>query len=438
MRFLRLAVLPLLVLLGVTGCGGGKGISDSVAPPPPQDTTRPPVVQRATITVQISIDPQDTATARMAGVGRGGVVVRLQRLGSGEPAVEAATGNDGTVPFPNLLEGAYTLTASRELTAAERQRLGAGDRDIGILAGGASVTLTPPTAKGAQIELVASRRGTLVLSEFYAWVPVVGTTPYNYTHYTEVTNTADTTVHLDGVLVVRSYPQQHAGTPESGYCPTLAPLRLDSAALWVNQIYRFPGEGRDFPLRPGASTVWAMDAINHAALFPGAPDLSRAQFEEIGGPGDVDNPSAAKMIRLTKGSDVVPRGYPMLSGLVTALVRPIARDTLGLQRQLLFPPVNVPVWRIPREAILDQASLFGTPERYTGTAIYQSGYRYCDPYLTPAHDRAMAQLVDSRVNVAIRRRSLGTTATGIPLLQRTRTSARDFETAEPLRRSLNR
>jgi hypothetical protein len=365
-------------------------------------------------------------------------MVRLQRTGSGEAPVEAATGADGAVVFPNLLEGAYALTAMRELTALERQRLPVEDRDISLLAGGASVTLAPPTGKGAQIELVASRRGTLVLSEFYAWVPVVGTTPYNYAHYTEVTNTADTTVFLDGVLVVRTYPQQHAGTPESGYCPILAPLRLDSASLWVNQIYRFPGGGRDYPLRPGASAVWAMDAINHAALFPGAPDLSRAQFEEIGGPGDVDNPAATKMERLTRGSDVVPRGYPMVSSWVTALVRPITRDTLGLERRLLFPPQNVPVWRIPRDAILDQASIWSTPERYTGTAIYQSGFRYCDPYLSPAHDRAMAQLFDSRVNVAIRRRALGTTAAGVPLLQRTRTSARDFETAEPLRRSLNR
>lgn len=437
-RHLRAAAATAAVLM-LQACGGG-GVQDSITPPsPPVDTSKTPVVQRTSLSVRVVIDGADAETARQAQVTGVGVTVRLARTGGSEPVRELVANTDGVVEFRDLLEGLYEVTVARELSAAERNRLTTlDDRDINLLAGGSRIVVSPPTAATLQVSLTASRRGSLAISEMYAWIPIVGQTFYNYAHYIEVANLADTTVYLDGIMLVRTYPQQHAGTPESGYCSNFATFRTDSTALWVSQIYRYPGAGREFPLRPGQFTVWAMDAINHGALIAGAPDLSRAQFEEIGGPADVDNPAAVKMVRLTKGSDVVTHGYPMVDSRITALVLPIARDTLGLERRLVSPSSNVPVWRIPREAVLDVAALSSTVENYTGTGAYRGGYRYCDPFIATAHDRALGQWYDSRANLAIRRRSLGSTASGVPILQRTRTSARDFELAEPLRRSLNR
>lgn len=430
-----------LAALLLAACGGG-GVSDSVTPPPPpRDTTGTvPVVQRTTLTVEVGVDPPDSALARSAGITGSGVLVRILRIGAGNVAQEQSAGADGRVTFTQLLEGQYEVSAVRTLTAAEQQRLPEQDRDITILAAGANTAVTPPTPRSVRIELVASRRGALVISERYSYHPVLGGLFYNYADYTEVMNVSDTTIYLDGILLVRSLASQHAGTPESQYCADFSALRLDASALWVNSIYRFPGSGREFPLAPGAAAVWAMDAINHAAVAPGTPDLSRARFEEIGSPGDVDNPAAAKMVRLSRNSDVATHGFPMAPSRITALVAPIARDTLGLERRIVYSgTIEVPVWRIPRETILDMASIVSTPERYSGTSIYrEGGFRYCDPWITPAHDRAMAQLYDETQNRALRRRGLGTTATGIPILMRTRTSARDFETADPLRRSLNK
>lgn len=435
---LRAAAVTAAVIM-LQACGGG-GVQDSIAPPtPPVDTSKTPVVQRTSLSVRVGIDGADTETARQAQVTGAGVTVRLVRTGGGEPVRELVTNTDGVVEFRDLLEGLYEVTVARELSVAERNRLTTlDDRDINLLAGGSRILVSPPTAATLQVSLTASRRGSLAISELYAWIPSVGTTPYNYAHYIEVANLADTTVYLDGVLLVRTYPQQHAGFPESGYCSDFATFRTDSTALWVSQIYRYPGAGREYPLRPGQFTVWALDAINHGALIAGAPDLSRAQFEEIGGPADVDNPAAAKMVRLTKGSDVVTHGFPMVDERTTALVLPITRDTLGLERRTVSPSSNVPVWRIPRGAVLDVAALGSTEAAYTGTGAYRGGYRYCEPFIATAHDRAFGQWIDSRENRAIRRRSLGSTASGVPILQRTRTSARDFELAEPLRRSLNR
>jgi hypothetical protein len=420
----------------LTACGGG--VQDSITPPPPPaDTTRTPVVQRATLTVQVAIEAADTSVARVAGVGADNVSVTLVRVGGGEAARTAVSRQDGTAVFRDLLEGQYQVTVTRELSANERARLPIEEREVSLFAGGGTAIVTPPADRATRIELVASRRGSLVFSEVYRWIPIIGTTSYQNAQYTELTNVADTTIFLDGMLIVRTFGQQHGGTPESGFCDTYREMRMDTTALWVIRLYRFPGSGREYPIRPGQSIVWALDAIDHGALVPGAPDLSRAQFEEIGGPADVDNPSAAKMLPLTRGSDVVPNGYPMVDGNLTALVLPIARDTNDLERRSV--PLNNPTaWRIPRASVLDVMSIATTPERYTGTASYRSGFRYCEPWMNGGFERALAQLWEPRDNKAMRRRLLGISPSNVPILQRTRTSARDFEVAEPLRRSLNR
>jgi len=53
-------------------------------------------------------------------------------------------------------------------------------------------------------------------------------------------------------------------------------------------------------------------------------------------------------------------------------------------------------------------------------------------------ERDPSQIAEYTIPKAIARNSLGRTASGVELLQRTRTSSRDFEYAEPLRRSLQK
>ena len=82
--------LSIATITAVAACGGG-GVSDTgtgPGPTPPVDTTRPPTVQRASITARVTIDPADATIASVAGVTAGGVTVRLTRAASGFHAAD--------------------------------------------------------------------------------------------------------------------------------------------------------------------------------------------------------------------------------------------------------------------------------------------------------------------------------------------------------------
>ncbi len=80
-------------------CGGG-GVSDTgtgPGPTPPVDTTKPPTVQRASITVQVTMDPTDAALAQGGGAGaRPGVGAGGRRGGVG--GAQAKHGEGGAGP----------------------------------------------------------------------------------------------------------------------------------------------------------------------------------------------------------------------------------------------------------------------------------------------------------------------------------------------------
>ena len=67
-----------------------------------------------------------------------------------------------------------------------------------------------------------------------------------------------------------------------------------------------------------------------------------------------------------------------------------------------------------------------------------SGLRACEPFASPVFERAESRLISPNVDWAVSRRSLGVTLSGAEILQRTRNSARDFEKANPLLRSLRK
>ena len=393
--------------------------------------------------MRVSIDSSDAAIARTAGVGISGITVRLQRSGSVESSRIAETDAQGTVQFDGLLEGLYSASAERPLTTSELARLNAEDRGASVFAGGAQAVVSPPASRTVDVALVGARRGSLVISELFNYVGLSPTYPHG--NYLEVYNNADTTAYLDGIALFNTSTFYH--TTWWADCPVYAAIRTDPQRLWANWMLIFPGSGRDHPIRPGEAKVIAMDAINHRAAsgMEGMQDLSLADFEEIGTDSDTDNPYAANMLRGFKaGPGALGRGSTFPGDVSYGLARPSAvrqLTTTTIRRVKQNGGVDIQTMEfagVPAAAVLDVFSVFEAPAQQALLRMAHFEMVVCDPWLSPEFERRVAELYDYFVPRAMRRRSLGRTAAGAEILQRTQTSARDLELAEPLQRSLRK
>jgi hypothetical protein len=428
-----------LVALLLAACAGGS-VSDGTGPIAPVDTTKPPVgtVQRGTITVRVSVDPADVSLASAVGVGLAGLTVRLTPQFSSDPPQSSITGADGTVRFANLLEGVYTASVDRPLTASERTQLPLSDKDATIFAAATTATFSPPQ-RDVAVALVASRRGSLIISEIFPYRGLGVDPAYGFGTYLEVYNAADTTIYLDGILVASTSGLLHAGQLPAQPCESFNVVaRMDADRLWLRLLQAFPGTGRDFPIAPGKAKVVAMDAINHTAASPttNQVDLSRADFEQHGDDADIDNPFVPDMVNIRAGTGALGRGYPISLNQAYALVLPLTSSQVDSGFLQLIGEGQWVAYPVNKTRILDVMSIGTDPVKDPLNSSYQGGYRKCTPFLAPTFERDLATFGDYYVRKTMRRKSLGFSSTGIELLQRTGTSSRDLELAEPLRRSL--
>jgi hypothetical protein len=437
--------LTALVALVLAACGGST-VTDQPAPTSPSDTTKPPTttVQRGSVTVRVVLDPADSSLARQAGIGVNGLTVRLTSSRAGDPVRTAVTGADGTARFDNLLEASFSATVERRLTPDEVAKLAPGDRDASVFAGGGQTTLSPPASATATVAIVGARRGSVVISEYFAsYGPLQYTEPnYVFGGYMEVYNNADTTAYLDGMMLATTVSLWYSSDLWDGPCtehPKM--LRLDSTAVYSSFIMAFPGTGRDYPIRPGEAKVVAMDAINHAATAPTKEqvDLSRAPFEQFYTDADVDNPESVNMVKVDgPASGIFGHGWTHYGGsLMYLLLSPGARaglSTVTVPKRSATGLGTIDVTRIPSEFILDLMSLESTPYVYQPVDPTPR----CVPWTSARYDRAPAWLAHAHQRKSITRKSLGFTADGREILQRTKNSERDLQWADPLKRSLNK
>jgi hypothetical protein len=428
-----------VVVLGATSACGG-GVTDT-APivTPPTDTTKPPTtVQRASITVRLVVDPADSALARQAGVSVSGVLVRLESGRSGEALRSATTDAGGVARFDGLLDGIYTASPDRPLTPQEIARLNASDQGTQLFGGGASIVLSPPASRTVEVQMVASRRGSLVISEIFGnYGPTIGA--YSFGGYVEVYNNADTTVFLDGFVIAQEAPvHSESGLPGFGCSDLPRVRRLDASNVYVLSTMAFPGTGRDYSIRAGEAKVIATDAVNHAAAAPllDQVDLSRAPFESYFSEGDVDNPESVNMLRLFGSTGGLGRGPSYFSGgKMHILLRPgavAASTTVETPAGGVRPDLKWTLLRVPRSEVIDVAALEYSPLSFG----FENNSAACVPWTSPMHDRAPAALVHYTQKKSITRVGIGRTADGREILQRTGNSSRDFKWADPLQRSL--
>lgn len=380
----------------------------------------PPRAPPTTFTLEFRPDSEDLATATALGWANGipGVQVTLTSADTTSGGPRVLQGSDsGTVLLDQLAGGRYTVDAVRWLTDSERAQLPAGDDAVGFVGRMPLSTMTA-TAR-IRVGLVASRRRGIVISEWKGddmFTAAEGS--YTFSGYLRLYNNGDTTVYLDGLVIGSGLASQfdYPNYP----CSMFAPYASDPLGIWARYFHQLPGRGTDYPLLPGETAVLVTDAIDHRPLYPRALDLRAANFEFYAGASDVDNPDVPNAVDVGVESEVLGHGLNWtLLGAVAWVARPF--DPATMQRQLLG---DGRVWaRVPANALLDVFSKKST---------YKAEYHECSRLVDASFDRLEVQLLGASPEesfLSYRRRQLPLTIDGRPVLQHTRTSARDFVVA---------
>lgn len=422
----RFTLRCLLVGLAVA-CSSETSLVD----PGPDDTTGGGggggTVQRVNLAITVRVHADDVPVAAAIGSPGGvlsGAMVVVRRVGAVDSLV-AQSDAAGTVQFANVLAGTYALSVLRLLSATERAQLDPSDADVTAFGGGGQVNAqasgdgTPTVA--VNVATVAGRRGSLVISELFAHSPSLPAGGFYPTgDYVELYNNSDTTIYLDGKLVGKgqNWGRDYVGSPRD--CAAMEEWRADPAGIWAAFFYRFPGAGQTYPLLPGQAVVIATDAIDHRQYLSTLQDLSGADFEFVG-PSDVDNPGVPNMLNIGLREFA---GTTVGHGLYFNALNPTVFIADSLDPAMLMhddlPVVDPDYVRVPASKLLD---VFSSIMVAASEATLPPP---CPELVSPALDRGYAALIDYSATNAIRRLELLHIPSGRILLQRTKTSVRDF------------
>src|SRR5690606_12398047 len=176
--------------------------------------------------------------------------------------------------------------------------------------------------------------------------------------------------------------------------------------------------GTQYPVAPGRAVVVATDAIDHREY--GGLDLSRVDFEFIG-PADVDNPAVPNLVSVGVREYFLDRGFfiNVLSDKV-ALVEPL--DPAPLPRHTI-PSTGVEYLRVPADRVLDV---------FTHREVATTSPPFCARMVHERFERQPSSgLLAEGTARTLHRPVLQVLPDGRKVLQRTRTSARDFTAGDP-------
>lgn len=245
---------------------------------------------------------------------------------------QAVSDSNGIVTIKGAVSDNYIVSAVREMSADEMIKINGDQINIYKLmnkkTGIISLSADKQDPISVEMDQVSSGMG-LILSEVYASGPV-GSGLYFHDKYIEIYNQTDEIRYLDGLVVAAVY---YSGSLGLNYVN-------DPKYVHSRNIWKFPGSGREYPIKPGEYIVCAEDAIDHRISAPKSIDLSKANFDFYKSDSpDLDNPEVPNMIRIYQeaGVDWIIGGEK--GALVLAKID--ADELIQYDDQYLIPYTNV-------------------------------------------------------------------------------------------------
>ena len=217
----------------------------------------------------------------------------------GSLSYEFETDVAGMVTVDALVPGIYDIITNWEMSGKQYKTLlkdpaASVDDKARVIVGVSLMNQRLFEARDMVIDLSAAVvKGLMVSKVYYAGTKDLMGRNYGADSYVEIFNNSDEVLFLDG---------KYLGLAES-VSPAAYPAHENPDSIYMRQICRFPGNGREYPVLPGGSiVVAAKSARNHQESADNSVDLSHADFEvkAIEGSGNPDVPMLPIISNSTK------------------------------------------------------------------------------------------------------------------------------------------
>ncbi|WP_025125508.1 DUF4876 domain-containing protein [Myroides odoratimimus] len=318
-----------------------------------------------------------------------------------------------------LPTGTYDITVEGVIThkvngVVEESKV--GNFIKGVVISGREMT------KAIDIVFKTSSTGFVIEEVFFAGTKTPQGLQYTDDQYFKITNNSDEVLYLDGMLFVQS---KFMTNDKQDYTPNIM-----SEALSAGAILQFPGKGKDHPVEPGKSVIFAENAINHKEFNSNSIDLTNAEFQNFrDGVHDAVGLKAAKMITIHDELVINIQGsyayalVKMPEGMTTEKL--VVDNIYDYEYEMIFggeayPSVDSAI-KIPNSWIVDAVNL-GIADEYMWNVTSPSvdmGYTYITQHVGD----------EGRYGKAVRRHVIGKNAAGNNVLKDTNNSTVDFAPA---------
>ena len=182
------------------------------------------------------------------------------------------TDENGNAIFKNVVPNIYSVFTSCELSADTYAELtseeGVENRPVIVAS-----SLLKQSIFGEQtltLQLNKSVKQTLLISKIYAsGTKDINNKNYLSDKYIELFNNSESVEYIDRLYLALT---ENESTPAY-------PAASNPGYFYARQVFRFPGNGTDYPVEPGKSIVICNSAINHLEKAPISANLFEADFE---------------------------------------------------------------------------------------------------------------------------------------------------------------
>lgn len=289
------------------------------------------------------------------------VTLRSQRM-----TYTSSTDQNGIAKFANIIPDIYNVYTSWDISGDEY-----------ILMSDTLVENKPALISGIasakkifsdsiiSIKALLSVKQSLIISKVYAsGTKDLNNSKYDADGYVEIFNNSDEIQYIDGVYLALV----------EGDSPVAFAAKDNPDNIHARQVFRFPGNGTDYPILPGQSIIACNSAVDHTANALNTVNLQDANFEfknTISKP--INNPNVDAMI-LVHTSYVGLNSLNLQRGSVNGICIFKTSENVG-EYPLDYPPGKTSgnrFLKIPAKYIMDGVEILG----YRSTGVDQNAKRF--------------------------------------------------------------